>query len=150
VHYYLAANLELVIRDHVTLAMENLPRLQGEMQRAVDLSPEIDDGGPLRLLGILYLKAPPWPTGFGDGEKPLELLREAVEKHPDHPLNHLFYAEVLWEADESSPVERIETELATGMRLLAEGTGATTERPGKTSSTGFWTISGDRSDRSCS
>ena len=40
VHYYLAANLGLVIRDHVTLAMENLPRLQGEMQRAVDLSPE--------------------------------------------------------------------------------------------------------------
>jgi hypothetical protein len=94
--------------------------LQGEMQRAVDLSPEIDDGGPLRLLGILYLKAPPWPTGFG-GEKALELLREAVEKHPAHPLNHLFYAEVLWEADESSPVEHIETELATGMTLLAEG-----------------------------
>ena len=102
VHYYLAANLGLVIRDHVTLAMENLPRLQSEMQRAVDLSPEIDDGGPLRLLGILYLKAPPWPTGFGDGEKALDLLREAVEKHPDHPLNRLFYAEVLWEADESS------------------------------------------------
>ena len=121
VHYYLAANLGLVIRDHVTLAMENLLRLQGEMQRAAELSPDIDDGGPLRLLGILYLKAPPWPTGFGDGEKALDLLREAVEKHPDHPLNHLFYAEVLWEADESSPVERIETELATGMRLLAEG-----------------------------
>jgi hypothetical protein len=58
VHYYLAANLGLVVRDHVTLAMENLPRLQGEMQRAVDLSPEIDHGGPLRLLGILYHKAP--------------------------------------------------------------------------------------------
>ncbi len=121
VHYYLAANLGLVIRDHVTLAMENLPRLQGAMQRAVDLSPDIDYSGPLRLLGILYLKAPPWPTGFGDGEKALELLRAAVEKHPDHPLNRLFYAEVLWEVDESSPVERIETELATGMRLLAEG-----------------------------
>lgn len=121
VHYYLAANLGLVVRDHATLAMENLPRLQGEMQRAVDLSPEIDHGGPLRLLGMLYLKAPPWPTGFGDGEKALDLLREAVEKHPDHPLNRLFYAEVLWEADESSPVERIEAELATGMRLLWEG-----------------------------
>jgi hypothetical protein len=121
VHYYLAANLGLVVRDHATLAMENLPRLQGEMQRAVDLSPEIDDGGPLRLLGMLYLKAPPWPTGFGDGEKALDLLRAVVEKHPRHPLNHLFYAQVLWEVDESSPVERIETELATGMRLLAEG-----------------------------
>ncbi|MGH8567463.1 MAG: sterol transporter outer membrane protein BstC [Gammaproteobacteria bacterium] len=121
VHYYLAANLGLVIRDHVTLAMENLPRLQGAMQRAVDLSPDIDDGGPLRVLGILYLKAPPWPTGFGDGEKALELLQAVVEKHPRHPLNHLFYAEVLWEADESSPIARIETELATGMRCLSEG-----------------------------
>ena len=121
VHYYLAANLGLVVRDHVTLAMENLPRLQSETQRAVDLSPEIDDGGPLRVLGMLYLKAPPWPTGFGDGEKALDLLRAVVEKHPRHPLNHLFYAEVLWEVDESSPVEHIETELATGMWLLAEG-----------------------------
>jgi hypothetical protein len=63
-----------VIRDHVTLAMENLPRL---MQRAVDLSPDIDGGGSLRLLRILYLEAPPWPTGFGDGEKALG-LRQAV------------------------------------------------------------------------
>jgi len=131
VHYYLAANLGLVVRDHVILAMENLPRLQGELQRAVDLSPEIDDGGPLRVLGILYLKAPPWPTGFGDGDKALDLLREAVEKHPDHPLNHLFYAEVLWEADESSPVEHIETELATGMRLLAEGNWGYNREPWK-------------------
>ncbi len=121
VHYYLAANLGLVIRDHVSLAVEHLPRIRSEAQRAVDLSPDIDDGGPLRLLGILYLKAPPWPTGFGDGETALALLAQAVEKHPDHPLNHLFYAEVLREVDETGNVDRIETEWDTGMRLLAEG-----------------------------
>ncbi|MDQ3776143.1 MAG: hypothetical protein M3461_18225 [Pseudomonadota bacterium] len=131
VHYYLAANLGLVIRDHVALAMENLPRLQGEMQRAVDLSRRSTTAGRSECFGILYLKAPPWPTGFGDSEKALELLQAVVEKHPRHPLNRLFYAEVLWEADASSPVERIEAELATGMRLLAEGNGGYNRAPWK-------------------
>ena len=34
-------------------------------------------------------------TGVGDSDLGLELLEEAVQKHPDHPLNHLFYAYAL-------------------------------------------------------
>lgn len=118
VHYYFAANLGLAVREHITLAMENLKRLEVEMKRALELSPDLDDGGPLRLLGTLYLKAPAWPNGIGDRDKALELLGEAVNKHPDHPLNHLFYAQALWEDDKE---DEAKAEFKLGLKLLHEG-----------------------------
>lgn len=121
VHYYLAANLGLAVRDHITLAMENLGRLESEMQKAVELSPDIDDGGPLRLLGALYLKAPAWPNGIGDRDKALELLEKANKEHPRHPLNHLFYAQALWEEGSDTALDQAKTEFALGEKLLAAG-----------------------------
>lgn len=121
VHYYLAANLGFVVRDQITLAMENLPRLRGETQRAFLLSPDVDDGGPLRLLGMLYLKAPPWPAGFGDGDKALELLREAAGKHPRHPLNRLFFAQAIREVEGDDARQEARSEWLTGRKLLQEG-----------------------------
>jgi hypothetical protein len=101
--------------------MDNLPRLESEMQRAYALNPDIDDGGPLRLLGMLYLKAPPWPAGIGDGDKALDLLGTAVRKHPTHPLNHLFYAEAIWEVEGDEAGNRVKTQIAAGKRLLDQG-----------------------------
>lgn len=121
VHYYLAANLGLSVRDHMTIAVANLGRLENEMKQAVALSPDIDDGGPLRLLGALYLKAPAWPAGIGDIDKALELLEKAVNNHPKHPLNHLFYAQALWQDDENANLTRVKSEFALGNKLLAEG-----------------------------
>ncbi|MDP1664566.1 MAG: tetratricopeptide repeat protein [Methylobacter sp.] len=121
VHYYLAANLGLAVREHITLAVENLGRLESEMKQALALSPDIDDGGPLRLLGALYLKAPAWPNGIGDIDKALELLEKAVKEHPGHPLNHLFYAQALWEEGEEDALAQVKSEFARGERLLDEG-----------------------------
>lgn len=121
VHYYLAANLGLAVRAHITLAMQNLGRLEDEMKRALALSPDIDDGGPLRLLGALYLKAPAWPKGIGDSDKALELLKKAVTEHPGHPLNHLFYAQALWSEGDEANLPQVEAEFALGQKLLAEG-----------------------------
>lgn len=120
-HYYLATNLGLAVRDHLTLAAENLPRLESELKRAVALSPDIDDGGPLRVLGLLYLKAPPWPSGIGDTDKSLELLKRAVDRFPGHPLNHLFYAQALWNNDGNSAASQAESEMETGLKLLQDG-----------------------------
>jgi tetratricopeptide (TPR) repeat protein len=129
VHYYLAANLGLAVREHITLAMENLGRLESEMKQALALSPDIDDGGPLRLLGALYLKAPPWPGGIGDLDKALELLEKAVKEHPGHPINHLFYAQALWEEDDEANLSRVKAELALGEKLLAEGNWGYSKEP---------------------
>ncbi len=119
VHYYLAANLGLAINEHPVQAAENLHRLEDELTLAVKLSKSVDQGGPLRLLGMLYLKAPPWPTGVGDGDKALALLKESVDQFGDHPLNHLFYAEALFEVDEKAA--EAQAEIKKGQVLLSEG-----------------------------
>lgn len=119
VHYYLAANLGLAINDHPVQAAENIHRLEDELIAATRLSKGVDQGGPLRLLGMLYLKAPPWPTGVGDGDKALQYLKEAVITYPTHPLNHLFYAEALFEVDEKR--NEAQGEIDKGQRLLTEG-----------------------------
>jgi len=131
VHYYLAANLGLAVRHDVALAAQNLARLEREMKRAVELSPELDDGGPLRLLGMLYLKAPPWPAGIGDGDKALDLLKRARDQYPGHPLNHLFYAQALWEVEGDGIAEQVQKELALGLKLLGEGDWGYNKEPWK-------------------
>ena len=121
VHYYLAANLGLAVRDHPTLALDNLKRLEQEMKKAMELTPDIDSGGPLRLLGTLYSKAPAWPDGIGDRDKGVELLAQAVNKFPNHPLNHLFYAEALLAADDNGAMEKAKAQFSIGENVLAQG-----------------------------
>ena len=129
VHYYLAANLGLAVRRHPVLAMESLGRLENEMKQAVALSPDIDDGGPLRLLGTLYLKAPAWPNGIGDRDKALELLEKAVKEHPAHPLNHLFYAQALWDDGDEAALNQVKAEFALGKKLLNKGNWGYSKEP---------------------
>jgi tetratricopeptide (TPR) repeat protein len=129
VHYYLATNLGLAIREQITLALENLSRLENELKRALALSPDIDQGGPLRILGALYLKAPAWPNGIGDPDKALELLDRAVKEYPGHPINHLFYAQALWDEEDEALLPRIKAEFALGEKLLAEGDWGYSKQP---------------------
>jgi hypothetical protein len=131
VHYYLAANLGLAVREHPTQAVVNLSRLESEMKQALALSPDLDDGGPLRLLGSLYLKAPAWPNGIGDRDKALELLGKAAKDYPEQPLNHLFYAQALWEDDEEANLPQVKAEFALGQKLLAEGNWGYNKMPWK-------------------
>lgn len=121
VHYYLATNLGLAIRDHIIEAMHSLERLEQEMKQALALSPELDEGGPLRILGMLYLKAPAWPKGIGDHDKALELLEKAAADYPDHPLNHLFYAQALWADGDETALPQVKAEFALGEKLLQQG-----------------------------
>lgn len=119
VQYYLAANLGLSVRDRPLEGGQQLPRLEQTLQKAMQLEPGIDQGGPLRLLGMLYLKAPPWPTGIGDGDKALDLLKQASSRYPGHPLNDLFYAQALWEVDNQADQAR--AALEKGQRALQDG-----------------------------
>ena len=120
VRYYLAVNLGLAVRDSLSLALRNVHRLERELQVAVKKQPDEDQGGPLRTLGLLYLVAPPWPKSIGDGDKALDLLKRAVLEHPLHPLNHIFYAQALWELEEDEDLAR--KHLETSHLLLSNGT----------------------------
>lgn len=121
VHYYLALNLGLAVRKHATLAAKNMKRIESALLKAKRLAPHLDQGGPLRTLGTLYLVAPPWPEGIGDGDKALALLRQAVTQFPQHPLNHVFYAQALWELEQEDAKEQVQQSLARARRLLEMG-----------------------------
>jgi tetratricopeptide (TPR) repeat protein len=94
-HYFLALNLGLVAQVRGMAALGLVPRIIAAGRRAHELGADLERAGPLRLLGMLYIKAPPWPTSVGDIDEGLRLLRQAVERYPDEPLNRLFLAEAL-------------------------------------------------------
>jgi len=98
-NFYYALNLGLVLKTKGLFALGRLPKLQETLKIAME-KPEQDMGGPLRVLGMLYLSAPEWPQGIGDLEKSLELLEQASTNYPAHPQNHIFYAKALIEDDD--------------------------------------------------
>ena len=118
VAYYLALNLGIAVHDHTALAIKNIKKLARELKKAVNLSPDEENGGPQRVLGLLYLVAPPWPQGIGDGDKALALLEKVAKQHPEHPLNHVFYAQALWELEEDEAEKQVREHLAECNRLL--------------------------------
>jgi tetratricopeptide (TPR) repeat protein len=118
VYYYLAVNLGIAVKEHMALAVKNLDRLVSCLDKAIELSPDVNYGGPYRVLGMLYLKAPPWPRGIGDGDRALELLHEAVHRHPEHPKNQIFYAQALWELEGEDEKKEIQKHLEEGLRLM--------------------------------
>jgi hypothetical protein len=95
-HYELAIAIGLEVRSaSVKSALLNIAWLVSVLEKVIELDEGIDGGGPLRTLGLLYLRAPPWPTSVGDEEAALELLERALQSDDSHPLNHLFYSEAL-------------------------------------------------------
>ncbi len=76
--------------------MQSLALIQPLKERA-ERAAEIDGsyfyGGPWRVLGRLYHKAPGFPFSIGNNKKAIECLEKAVELGPKFYLNRLFLAE---------------------------------------------------------
>ncbi|GEM_PF-2094554 len=99
-HYLLAY---LVAKEAQLAPMKGLDLvhiMEQEALRASKLSPEVDFGGPDRMLGELYLKAPSAPISVGDLDKSLEHYEKAVKVAPDFAMNRLGFASALLEDDE--------------------------------------------------
>jgi hypothetical protein len=111
VRYYLGVNLGLAVQEHVTLAIQNMKRLFNELRKSRILASHVDSGGPLRALGMLYLRAP---------SLALELLSEVTQRFPGHPLNHLFYAQALWELEEDDAINKVRQHLIQARDLFAQ------------------------------
>jgi hypothetical protein len=45
-------------------------------------------------------------------------LGEAVRRHPEHPQNHIFSAQALWEIEGEDAKEEVQKHLEEGLRLL--------------------------------
>lgn len=62
-------------------------------EKALALDANYFYGGPYRVLGRLYNKAPGFPFSIGNNKKSVEYLEKAVEIGPKFFLNRLFLAE---------------------------------------------------------
>ena len=93
--YWLAAALGLQAREKIATAHDALPKMVELLQRAKKGDPDLDGGGPSRLLALIYLRAPAWPLGPGDPESGLTEITELVKRVPNDPRNQLALGEAL-------------------------------------------------------
>jgi hypothetical protein len=54
-----------------------------------------------------------------------------VKEHPEHPLNHLFYAQALCAEGDEASLSQARAEYALGEKLLAEGNWGFNKEPWK-------------------
>lgn len=75
--------------------------------RLVD--PDMEDGGPARILGRLYHQTPRVPliTGWASNKEAKKFLTEAIERGPGDLMNHLFLAELLMDQKEPKEANEI-------------------------------------------
>ena len=70
-------------------------RKLGELARKITPHYTLDESGPARVLSLLLVRAPGWPTGPGNPDDAVLEAQKAVERSPKHPLNELALAEAL-------------------------------------------------------
>ena len=75
-------------------SLELVKPIKMHCERVLEIDESYFYGGPWRVLGRLYHKAPGFPFSIGDSKKAVEYLEKAVEFGPKFYLNHLFIAEL--------------------------------------------------------
>jgi hypothetical protein len=99
--HYLAAYLTaLEAQNDRVRALSLVPVIEREALAAAEFHPKVDHGGPDRMLGELYLRAPGLPVSVGDSEKAVVHYRRARDHDPDYPENRLGLVEALMADDE--------------------------------------------------
>lgn len=101
-YYWLALNLCGICElSRARRALSLLPVIAENLEVALAIDESYDQGGPLRVLGRIRCKAPPWPLSEGDLKQSLTLLRTAAQIAPDNSTNHLYLAETLLQLGEA-------------------------------------------------
>jgi len=94
-HYWYAINVGLLADVDRSYGLSAVGEMETALNRAIEIDAGYDYAGPLRVLGILYLRTPAPPTSIGSPRKGLRLLHQAVDDFPDYPENYLYLAEAL-------------------------------------------------------
>jgi hypothetical protein len=93
--YWMAISLGVQARERRSTGLDAVDQMIERLQAVIELDPGLDHGGPRRVLALVYLRAPSWPTGPGDPDLGLDEARRAVAQAPDYPPNLLCKAEAL-------------------------------------------------------
>jgi tetratricopeptide (TPR) repeat protein len=105
-NYYLGMNQGQLARTMNLGALKLVTRMDSHFQKARELRPDFDQGGPDRNLGLLYLEAPGWPVSVGNRSKARSHLHKAVEVAPLFPENRLNLMEAYDRWDQSKLLQR--------------------------------------------
>lgn len=100
-HYLYAYLTGLVAENDSLRGLKLVPVIEREALLASDLNPAIDHGGPHRMLGELYLRAPAFPVSIGDSSRAVDHYRLAVDQAPGFFENRLGLTEALLTEEES-------------------------------------------------
>jgi len=111
--YWLGAALGVQARERHATALDALGPMEQLLLEARAGAPDVDHGGPERVLALLYTRAPGWPRGPGDPEEGVEMARSALARDPAYPPNRMALAEAL-EAAGRGDESRNEYRLALG------------------------------------
>lgn len=95
--YRLALAVGQQARERSSTAVDGLDVMVELLEAVIETAPELDFAGGQRVLALVLLRAPGWPTGPGDPEFGLEHAEAAVTAFPDYPPNQLVLGEALLE-----------------------------------------------------
>jgi tetratricopeptide (TPR) repeat protein len=93
--YRLALAIGQQARERPSTALDGLKQMIRLLEQVVARAPALDAAGGDRVLALVLLRAPGWPTGPGDQDEALEHARRADSLVPGHPLNLLALGEAL-------------------------------------------------------
>jgi len=99
-HYLTAYLAGLEAENNSLKGLALVPVIEGSALEASRLNPALDFGGPDRMLGELYLRAPEPPVSIGDLGKAILHYQRAVSLAPDFVENRLGLAEAYLEDEE--------------------------------------------------
>lgn len=95
--YRLALAVGQQARERPSTAVDGLDVMVELLEEVIAAAPELDFAGGDRVLALVLLRAPGWPTGPGDPESGLTHAEAAVGAFPEYPPNQLVVAEALLE-----------------------------------------------------
>ena len=116
--YRLALAVGQQARERPSTATDGLDVMVDLLHQVIAAAPELDHAGAQRVLGLVLVRAPGWPTGPGDPESALEFADAAADAFPDFPPNQLVLGEVLLE---NGRRDEARTRLERGIEMARAG-----------------------------
>ncbi len=93
--YRLALAIGQQARERASTAIDGLKQMVPLLEQVIARAPALDSAGGHRVMALVLLRAPGWPTGPGDPDAALEHARKADALAPGDPQNLLALGEAL-------------------------------------------------------
>jgi tetratricopeptide (TPR) repeat protein len=120
-YYYRAIATGLYAQQSPLSVPSAMHKIRYDATKAIELDRIYDDGGPCRVLGGLYLRAPGAPVGLGSIRKALKYLKQAQDIAPENLENKLLLAEGYLKINKKKPAAVLLKSILMGENQGMEG-----------------------------